>query len=238
MKNDIIRWIRKQVSVCKASGLVFGLSGGIDSCVVAALAREALGKDKVLALLLPCHSQSVDAAHARLVAREFDIRSKLVDLSASYDELIRVLPKADRLTSANLRPRLRMSVLYYFAKKLNYLVCGTSNKTEIMTGYFTKFGDGASDLLPLGALYKTQVRQLAEELKLPRAVIEKPPTAGLWPGQTDEGEMGITYPELDDILERMETGKKQLLPAAQVAKVRRMVECSSHKRKSPGVFKI
>jgi NAD+ synthase len=131
-----------------------------------------------------------------------------------------------------------MIVLYYFAKKLNYLVCGTSNKSELMAGYFTKYGDGGSDIVPLGDLYKTQVRKLATELKIPEKIITKPPTAGLWPGQTDEGEMGITYPELDDILNRLEKKKKQILPKAKVDRVKQMVESSSHKRQPPAICKI
>jgi len=106
-----------------------------------------------------------------------------------------VLPPADRMTQANIKPRLRMVVLYYFSRKLNYLVCGTSNKSEITAGYFTKFGDGASDILPLGGLLKTQVRCLATEIGIPQKILDKAPTAGLWPGQTDGRRMGITYPE-------------------------------------------
>ncbi|MGE5307938.1 MAG: NAD+ synthase [Deltaproteobacteria bacterium] len=237
MKDQIIDWIRRRTRACGASGVVFGLSGGIDSCVAGVLARKALGRDRVLALCLPCHSQEQDLRDALAVTRKSDIRHRVIDLTAAYDSLIAVLPPADRLTRANIRPRLRMITLYYLAKKLGFLVLGTSNKTEIMTGYFTKFGDGASDLLPLGALYKGQVRQLARELKIPEAIIAKPPTAGLWPGQTDEGEMGVTYPEIDDILARMEKGKRQTLSAGKVRKVRGMVECSRHKRVMPEVFK-
>jgi NAD+ synthase len=238
MKNVIIGWIRKKVSSCQASGVVLGLSGGIDSCVCAALAREALGKKRVLALWLPCHSQAYDAADARLVAKTYDIRTTTVDLTDTYDMLIRILPSADRLTRANVRPRLRMTVLYYFARKLNYLVCGTSNKTEIMAGYFTKFGDGASDIAPLGNLYKTQVRALAKELQMPVPIMRKPPTAGLWPGQTDEGEMGITYPELDEILSKLAAGKRPAAAAGNVRKVKRMVACSEHKRRPSDVFTL
>jgi len=238
MKDAIIAWLREKTASCGASGLVFGLSGGIDSCVVAALCREALGKKKVLALCLPCHSRKQDLRDALALAKEFDIRTSTVDLTESYDSMIRALPKADRMARANIRPRLRMTTLYYFAKKLNYLVCGTSNKTEFMSGYFTKFGDGASDLLPIGDLYKTQVRELARELAIPEHFITKPPTAGLWPGQTDEREMGITYPELDDILCRLEAGKKQKAIPAKVVRVQRMVAGSAHKRGRAEAFTL
>ncbi|MDD5347660.1 MAG: NAD+ synthase [Candidatus Omnitrophica bacterium] len=231
MRKKIVSWLKIQVKAAKAQGVVLGLSGGLDSCVAAVLAKQSLGSKRVLALLLPCHSHKQDRRDALLCARKFGIRVRTVDLSKVYDALLEILPAADRMTRANLRPRLRMLVLYYFARKMKYLVCGTSNKSELMAGYFTKFGDGASDILPLGDLYKTQVRCLAKALKVPRSVIDKAPTAGLWPGQTDEGEMGIMYPQLDDILARLEQGKKQLYPAGKVAKVKRMVAASAHKRR-------
>ncbi len=230
MRKKIIIWLRKNIKEAKAKGVVIGLSGGLDSCVAAALAVEALGKNRVLGLFLPCHSQKQDLADAKIFARKFGIKTKIVDLSDSYEALLRVLPPADKMTQANLRPRLRMIALYYFARKLNYLVCGTSNKSELMSGYFTKFGDGASDLLPLGDLLKTQVRKLGEELKIPADILAKPPTAGLWPGQTDEGELGITYDELDNILARREKRKKQLLPTGKVKRVEKLIEISEHKR--------
>jgi NAD+ synthase len=238
MRKKIVFWIKRQVSLAKAKGVVLGLSGGLDSCVTAALAKEALGTKKVLGLLLPCHSQKEDSEDTRLFARKFKIKTKVVDLSGVYDNLIKVLPSADRMTQANIRPRLRMLVLYYFARKFGYLVCGTSNKSEIMAGYFTKFGDGASDILPIGGLLKTQVRKLAKELNIPQGIIDKPPTAGLWPGQTDEGEMGITYLDLDDILSRLENKRKQVLPSAKVRRVKELIKLSIHKRCKPAAYKI
>jgi len=188
--------------------------------------------------MLPCHSQPEDAADAKLLARKFKIKTKTVDISDVYDRLLNLLPDADRMTKANIRPRLRMTVLYYFARKMNFLVCGTSNKSELCAGYFTKFGDGASDILPIGALLKTQIRALALELKIPQRIIDKPPTAGLWPGQTDELEMGITYPELDDIIDRISHNQKQVQPAPKVLKVRHLMKCSEHKRQRPPVCDI
>jgi NAD+ synthase len=238
MKNKIINWIREQIKQAEVRGIVLGLSGGVDSCVTAFLVRQALGKNRVLGLILPCHSQRSDLNDAKLFARKFGIKTKTIDISAIYDSLIRILPSADRLSAVNIQPRLRMLVLYYFARKLNYLVCGTSNKSEIMTGYFTKFGDGASDILPLGDLLKTQVRKLARDLKIPERIVKKPPSAGLWLGQTDEDEMGIAYPELDDILERLDKKKKQVLPKIKVDKVKRMIHNSEHKRQGPKVCYI
>lgn len=237
MKAQITRWIKKQIQEAKAEGIVLGLSGGVDSAVVVALAKEAIGKRRLLALILPIHSQIQDLKDAELVANKFGLKTKTIDLSKIYDNLIKILPKAGNLVCANLKPRLRMLILYYFANKLNYLVCGTGNKSELMVGYFTKHGDGATDLLPIGGLFKKQVRRLAQELGIPQRIINKPPTAGLWPGQTDESEMGISYPELDDVLERIEKKKRQVLPQDKVNKVKEMIQRSQHKRQGPKIYK-
>jgi len=238
MKNKIIAWLKQQVKAAGAKGIVLGLSGGIDSCVVAALAKEAVGKNKVLGLILPIHSQAQDFADANLIARKLGIKVKVVNLTATYDNLLKVLPAASELVQINLKPRLRMATLYYFANGLNYLVCGTGNKAELKLGYFTKFGDGGADILPLGDLLKRQVRELAGELKIPGRIIAKPPTAGLWPGQTDEGEMGITYSELDDILGRIENRQPQRAENKKVEKVKKMVQRSEHKRQGPRICYI
>jgi NAD+ synthase len=238
MKTKIVSWIRRQVKDAGSKGIVLGLSGGIDSCVVAALAKEAVGKLKVLGLFMPCHSQPQDLADAKIIARQLGIKTKPVDLTSVYDALLKILPPAGSLTRANLRPRLRMLTLYYFANKLNYLVCGTGNKSEYMVGYFTKHGDSGVDILPLANLLKRDVRRLAKELRIPGHIILKPPTAGLWPGQTDEGEMGITYDNLDDILQRFTDKKKQVLPKRTVFKVKAMMRRSEHKRQGPKICHI
>ena len=137
---------------------------------------------------------------------------------------------------ANLKPRLRMCALYYFAQKLNYLVAGTGNKSELVVGYFTKYGDGGVDILPLVGLLKTEVRQLAKELKIPREIIEKTPSAGLWHGQTDEGEMGITYEELDRIIVAIGRKKIKGISKAKLSKVKKMMRGSLHKRAPIPVF--
>ena len=238
MKNKIVSWIKLQVKHSGAKGIVLGLSGGIDSAVVAALCKEAVGKNKLLVLFLPCHSNPQDLKDARLVAKELGLKSQLIDLSGVYDCFLKTLPGANALAKSNLKPRLRMSALYYFANKLNYLVCGTGNKSELLVGYFTKYGDGGVDILPIADLFKRQVRTLARELKIPEAVIVKPPTAGLWAGQTDEGEMGITYDELDCILDNMCNKRKQSVSSAKARKVNMMFKNSEHKRKGAEIYYI
>ncbi|MEI6631268.1 MAG: NAD+ synthase [bacterium] len=235
MKRKIVRWISERLRQAGARGVVLGLSGGVDSGVVAALAKEAVGKKCLLALILPIHSQAQDLRDARLIAGKLGIQTKLIDLSKIYDNLIKALPKAGKAVQANLKPRLRMLALYYYANKLNYLVCGTGNKAELTVGYFTKYGDGGVDILPIGDLLKSQVRKLARDLGIPDRIIAKSPTAGLWPGQTDEGEMGLFYPELDNILELKEKNKKQVLPRIKVAKVEGMIAKSAHKREAPRI---
>jgi NAD+ synthase len=238
MKNKITKWIKDKVKESKAAGIVMGLSGGIDSAVVAALSKNAVGKNRVLGLFLPCHSHSSDIKDAILVAKKLGIKTKKIDLSKVYDQLLKILPSGNKLASANLRPRLRMLTLYYFANSLNYLVCGTGNRSELMAGYFTKYGDGGVDILPIADLYKKDVRKLAKELSIPSQVIAKPPSAGLWPGQTDEGEMGITYDELDGILSCMVEGRRQLENQDKVNKVKYMIKRSGHKRSLPEICKI
>jgi len=240
MHKYIIRWLKAQFRKAKAKGIIFGLSGGVDSAVVAALAKEAIGKRRILALFMPCNSNTSDLKDAKLVAKKLGIPAKTVDLSGPYNDLTKILPAAGKLAQSNIKPRLRMLVLYYFANKLNYLVCGTGNRSELAVGYFTKYGDGGVDILPIGGLLKKQVKALAQELGVPARIINKPPTAGLWQGQTDEGEMGLTYAELDGILENMNIKKKgkQAASRDKVSKVKRMIEKSEHKRQGPTICHI
>ncbi len=200
--DDISTWIKDQVNQAGAEGVVLGLSGGIDSAVVAALAKKSLC-DKVLGLVLPCHSHKEDAEDAQLIASHLQLETSTIDLSPLHDSLITVLPPADKHTTANMKPRLRMITLYHFARLRNYLVAGTGNKSEISIGYFTKYGDGGADILPLGDLLKFQVREIAKKLALPERIINKPPSAGLLPGQTDEGELKITYQQLDQAIKEI-----------------------------------
>ena len=230
MRAKIVNWIKKEVARAKSKGIVLGLSGGVDSGLVAALSKEAVGKKKVLGLILPIYSHPGDMRDAKVIAKKLGIKVKIVNLTPAYNNLLKVLPEAGDLAKANLKPRLRMLTLYYFANKLNYLVCGTGNKPEFMTGYFTKYGDGGADIFPIAGLLKREVRVLAKGFGLPENIIHRIPTAGLWPGQTDESEIGMTYLELDDILSRMEKRQKQILPKEKVSKVKRLMQRSEHKR--------
>jgi len=237
LAHYISAWIKEKVEEAGAEGVVVGLSGGVDSSLTAVLARKALG-DKVLGLLMPCHSNPTDLEHARLVAARFGIETEYVDLGPVFDSLIASLPQGNDIAVANLKPRLRMATLYYFANSRNYLVAGTGNKSEIKVGYFTKFGDGGVDILPLGDLLKTQVRELARELGIPEEIIAKPPSAGLWAGQTDEGEMGITYDELDSIISTIEKGDTSGCDGATLERVKAMMAAAEHKRLPIPICKI
>ncbi|MGQ9586252.1 MAG: NAD+ synthase [Anaerolineae bacterium] len=227
-------WIAERVREAGAQGALVGVSGGVDSAVVAGLLARAL-PERALGVLMPCHSQSEDSELGRLVVQIFGLEALEVDLTETYDTLVRALPTGRRLARANLKPRLRMMTLYYLANERNYLVAGSGNRSELAVGYFTKYGDGGVDLLPIGGLYKRQVRALARVLGVPEPVIARPPTAGLWAGQTDEGEMGITYEELDSILESLDRGEVPSQPPELVEKVRRMMAGSEHKRHMPPV---
>ena len=203
--EKLVSWIRQQVTAAGCSGAVFGMSGGIDSSVTAVLCRRAFA-DSCLGVIMPCHSDRRDAEDAGLVAAKFAIPTRLVPLDSVDDALLEVLhadaelARGKRTAETNARVRLRMVTLYYLAAHYSYLVVGTSNRSELAIGYFTKYGDGGVDIEPLGNLVKREVRQLAGYLGVPAEIIDKPPTAGLWPGQTDEDELGISYDELDDFL--------------------------------------
>ena len=201
----------------------------------------------VIGVIMPAHSDPQDAADARLVAEHFRIATATVDLSGPYDALldesqraiaglpapaVAVSDGAHRMALANIKPRLRMTTLYFVANRLNYLVAGTGNRSEIAIGYYTKYGDGGVDVLPLASLVKSQVRALARQLGVPARVIDKAPSAGLWLGQTDEGEMGFTYGELERYLNEGQGG----LAPALVSKIERLVHASDHKRYPPVAF--
>jgi NAD+ synthase len=204
--DNLVAWLRERAADAGARGFVFGLSGGIDSAVVARLCQLA-APSRVLGVLLPCYSNSQDEEDARLLANTFTSQPPRVDLGEAFDSLTESLHHAikglpphvpvvdikQQVPEANVKPRLRMTALYFIANSLNYLVAGTGNRSEITLGYYTKYGDGGVDLLPIGQLLKSEVRALARELGVPGPIIEKPPTAGLWVGQTDEAEMGFSY---------------------------------------------
>ncbi len=230
--EKLIRWLKEKVSASNREGLVFGLSGGIDSAVVAALAVRAF-PENCLGLMLPCGSDPVDREDALLVARKTGLAVQEVDLGPVFAAFLDVVKgEADEpgsLNTANIKPRLRMITLYYYAAQKRYLVVGTSNASEMVTGYFTKYGDSGTDIMPLANLVKGEVFQLAEYLGLPSRVLEKPPSGGLWLGQTDEEEMAITYEAIDAYLQ----GRP--LKDEDRQHIARMEERSKHKRSMPPV---
>jgi NAD+ synthase len=240
--EHLAKWMRERVHLAAARGLVVGLSGGVDSAVVARLAQLA-APGNVVGVLLPCHSDPRDEHDAMRLAAHFSIPTMRIDLSATHDSLVAAaqpplrsmmehgrFEHADdlraRLPLANTKPRLRMTALYFLSNTLNYLVAGTGNRSEIAIGYFTKWGDGAADMLPLARLTKREVRALAQELGVPQGIVERVPSAGLWLGQTDEEEMGFTYADLERYLEE---GPQGVAPALAM-KIERLVRLSEHKR--------
>ena len=231
--DTIAAWLQDYATRAGARGYVVGLSGGIDSACTAVLCQRAVG-DQVLGVLLPCNSNPRDAELTHLLANRFGIKTVTVPLEPAYEALLAALPPGtSSLARANIKPRLRMTTLYALAQTHGYLVAGTGNRSELEVGYFTKYGDGGVDVEPLAELYKVEVRQLARDLGIPQPIIDRPPTAGLWEGQTDEEEMGITYEELDTTLAAIEAGESGELDPALLAKVQEMMETSAHKRAMP-----
>ena len=242
--HDIVTWLRQRITAATARGFVVGLSGGIDSAVVARLCQLAV-PGQVAGVIMPRGSDPSDEADAGLVADTFSIPVIRIDLEPAYEGLLsqarsalEAVPKeirppvdesAGRVALGNVSPRLRMAALYYVANSLNYLVAGTGNRSELTIGYFTKHGDGGVDCLPIGHLLKSQVRTLAQELGVPQAIIDKAPSAGLWLGQTDESEMGFSYADL----ERYLTDGPEGVSPALALRVERMIRSAEHKRGLP-----
>jgi len=234
LAERLVLWIRGKVVAAKCKGVVLGLSGGMDSSVLAVLCHRAFPQT-TLAVLMPCYSNQEDMAHAKTVANKFSIPTRTVVLDSVFDGLLKVLPddKVDpdvnRTTQANIKARLRMLTLYYFANRLKYMVAGAGNRDELSVGYFTKYGDGGVDIQPLGNMLKGELKELAKSLGIPEPIINKTPSAGLWEGQTDEGELGFSYDELDRYLA---SGKA----AAEVKKrIESMIATSEHKRVLPPI---
>lgn len=230
--GKIVDWIKGKVEDANAKGVVFGLSGGIDSAVIAYLCKRAFPQNS-LGIIMPCFSSRKDEEDAKLVAESCGLNVIKINLDRLYTAFIEAVSgnlEERSMANANIKPRLRMTVLYYHAAKYNYLVVGTGNKSELTVGYFTKHGDSGVDILPIGDLVKTQVYELAKYLRIPAAIIEKPPSAGLWEGQTDEGEMGLSYSQLDKYIltGEGEQGVKEI--------IEKLNKTSEHKRKMPEIF--
>lgn len=254
LAEEIAQWLGEQLDAIGADRFVLGLSGGIDSAVVAGLCAKAVGPDRVLGVMMPSASNPSDMEEARKVADAFGIRTMTVDLTDAANTIFAAMPETESLFTdvlsedvpddvtarsvlarANVRPRVRMITLYYLANLMRGVVVGTGNKTEVMIGYFTKYGDGGVDLMAISDLYKYEVRAVARAIGVPESVITRPPSAGLWEGQTDEDEIGVTYDVLDQTLQAIEHGQVDSVDPGVLEKVERMVATSAHKRASvPG----
>lgn len=248
--EKICSFIRKKVERSGADGVVVGVSGGLDSAVTVALCSRAIGKENVYALILPERETIKEETlrDAREVAGMLAGRVAEMDFTEAYRALARVMPdfaEGARIPNGNLKARLRMCILYYYANKFGLLVAGTGDKSEISLGYFTKYGDGGCDFLPIGDLYKTEVKELARFLGVPPHVAEKKPSPGLWRGHTAEGELGLEYAVIDEMLKLFAAGAKveevaaklKLKPDA-VKRIKRMAEESAHKRELPEICRL
>ena len=236
--KKIERFISDYVEASSAKGIVIGLSGGLDSAVVAKLAVNSLGSERVLALILPASATpEQDVSDAADLAKSLGMPYSTINIDPIIERYSQALP-ADERAAGNLAARIRMGILYYHAAIRGYLVAGTSDKSERMIGYFTKFGDGAADLLPIADLYKTEVRMLASFLKIPKEIVEKKSSPRLWKDHLAEQEIGLSYDELDPILRLLEKkmsaasiARRLKIPLGEAKKVEGLVKKSAHKRR-------
>ncbi len=245
--NQAVDWLRERVTEANAQGVVVGLSGGVDSAVVAGLCCRAFPENSI-GVIMPSQSDPEDKEDALWIAEGFELRTIEVNLSGAHTQVMGQVKKGletrgcnlvgEKLCQGNLKARLRMSTLYAVANAMNYMVVGTDNAPESYTGYFTKYGDGGVDVLPISSLTKAEVRTWARMLGLPMRLATRVPTAGLWPGQTDESELGLTYDQIDryllgeevssEVQERLETlhrqseHKRQLPPSLELPKLTRL----------------
>ena len=250
IQQRITHFIKDYLDKAQAKGIVMGMSGGIDSATTAGLCSIAIGEERVLGVYMPeKETQStLDYKHAKLLAKKFLFKLEVIDITEVLDKLYNIIKDyhvKDRISQGNLKARARMIILYYFANHQNRIVVGSSDKSEAMLGYFTKWGDAASDIAPIMDLYKTQVRQLALHLGVPRSIVEKPSTPGLWPGQTAEKEIGLKYETLDQILYCLshfipeETIANQLhLPIETIGRIKKRWLQTEHKRQMPLSIKL
>ncbi len=249
-QNRICRFIKEYVENAGAKGIVLGLSGGIDSATIAALSSLAIGGENVLGLMLPENENfnQKDVDDAKVVAEQFQLETQVCNMSNGLNGIYDAIPMfdpSDKLCKGNVKARTRMIYLYYYANKTSRIVCGSSDKSETMMGYFTKWGDAAADIAPIMDLYKTQVRKFAVYLGIPKELAQKPSTPGLWPNQLAESELGIKYETLDLILfglERFmateEVAEQLDIDKVIVDKVRSRWLSNEHKRKMPLAPKI
>jgi len=246
VEEEIVRFIRKVVSGANAKGAVIGLSGGIDSSVVGALLVRALGKGRVVGLLMPAgHTPSQDFEDAKELASSWGIRTYEVSIDPVFLALVKAIHlrknEDNKIARANAKARIRMLIGYYYANALGMLVAGTGDKSEVTIGYYTKYGDGGVDFLPIAHLYKTQVRWLAKHLSLPESIVKKPSSPQLWPGHKATDEIPVDYDLLDVVLYGLfnrklppeEVSRRTGVRVGVVEKVLKMNRDSSHKRSYP-----
>lgn len=244
--NTMINFLKHETKKRESDGVIIGMSGGIDSSLAAVLAVKALGNQSVFGLLLPDSSVTPksDTTDAIELAKSLKIKHKVIELNKIKEQLVDGLPR-NKMARANLLVRLRMSLLYYYAAVMNRLVLGTGDKSEMMLGYFTKYGDGGADLFPIADLYKTEVRSLAKYLGIPDKIINKKSSARLWKGQTAEGEIGMKYEEIDNILKHLENNSPQSVSNSNtelnrnnVSKIKSLLEKNEHKQNMPPICKL
>jgi len=250
--ETISKFINNIIIQSHSDGLVVGLSGGIDSSVVAYISARAVNDDNILGLIMPSKTTPTeDVEDAKLVAENLGIKKKVINIDNVLNQFLKLnihsnSDKEIKTAQANLKARLRMMILYYHANSMNRLVLGTGNKSELKVGYFTKYGDGGVDLLPLGDLYKTDVQKIAKYLEIPENIINKPPSAGLWHGQTDEEEMGISYLLLDKILHLLldqnlnvdRVADELEISEKEVLRIKSMMAAAEHKLVPPPILEI
>jgi len=246
VRKILVEFLKDEVTRAGFQKVVLGLSGGVDSAVVLSLAADAFGPDQVRAVLMPYRTSNPDSRKdAEEAARNVGVATELVDISPMVDAALHALHITDRLRAGNVMARERMVVLYDISMRDRALVLGTSNKTELLLGYGTMFGDLASAINPIGDLFKTQIWQLADALGVPPAIVAKKPSADLWEGQTDEGELGFTYHEVDRLLFQMVDQRRtdadlmaMGFDEAFVTRVRTRIRTSQFKRRPPVIAKV
>ena len=233
--KEIVDFIKSQVLKSKTKGIVLGLSGGIDSAVVAVLSKRAIGAKNLHCYYLPMtiKNKDYDRDHIEKLCERFDLSYQTETIVNPVLSIIGNSGNLSKESMGNIKARVRMTILYKHANNLNCLVIGTTNKTELMIGYFTKYGDGACDFEPIAHLYKHQIKELAKELDIPNEIIDKLPSAGLWEGQTDEDELGISYDKLDEILCKMYNNDLNEFTKKDIDHVKSLVSKSYHKRHTP-----
>lgn len=246
LRQLLVGFIRDEVRKVGVSKVVLGLSGGIDSALVAFIAAEALGPENVHAICMPYKTSNPESeAHAGLVAEACGISFSVLPITPMIDAYFNFVPDADNMRRGNKMARERMTILFDHSALLSALVLGTSNKTELLLGYGTLYGDMSSALNPIGDLYKSQVWQLSETMGVPSAVIEKKPSADLWAGQTDEEELGFSYRQVDELLYRMvdlRLNREELINAGFdvtfIDDIYKKVQNSHFKRRLPLIAKV